>query len=360
MKSSLLKWTFLILVSLIISAFIFPVNASTTGSVIEDIEENWSYTAEYKNGHINIIRLNTYIGQSPNVVIRNAYRIKGELCTNVVLEYGVIDRPHSSGYSPFMHNKSIKTISFEDGFKAPEDMSYMFAGTSAQYIDLSGLDTSRTTNMKGLFQESEIINVNLGSINTSKVKDMSYMFFDAYKLISVNLSGLNTSNVKDMSNMFGGCRNIISINMRGLDTSKVSNMSRMFYFCPGLISIAGLDNFNIPNVQNTSEMFSKTFFPNNLNLYDWITLDMFEPGISYDSEMCKTMPLPANLYISPDDLMNDCKISYSTGGSQTSNNIPAPVQESKSNLTTKNKTTAINPFTDNGTLKSIILKEVDI
>lgn len=40
--------------------------------------------------------------------------------------------------------------------------------------------------------------------------------------------------------MFGSCSNLISLNVSNFDTSKVYNMSYMFYNCSNLTSIKGI------------------------------------------------------------------------------------------------------------------------
>ena len=52
----------------------------------------------------------------------------------------------------------------------------------------------------------------------------------------------NTSKVTNMSNMFYGCNNLTSLDLSGFDTSKVTNMSNMFYGCDKLTSLGSMMN----------------------------------------------------------------------------------------------------------------------
>ena len=56
-----------------------------------------------------------------------------------------------------------------------EKMFYQIGGSDST-LDLSMFDTSKVTNMNGLFYSNEWISINLKSFNTSLVTNFSYMF----------------------------------------------------------------------------------------------------------------------------------------------------------------------------------------
>lgn len=91
------------------------------------------------------------------------------------------------------HRDRITKIVFqeEDGKKviAPRQLQYLLARMcNVVEVDCSGLDTSDTEDMDGLFE-------------------------DCTALTTVNLSGLDTSSVKSMSFMFSGCDSLRSITL---------------------------------------------------------------------------------------------------------------------------------------------------
>ena len=191
------------------------------------------------------------------------------------------------------------------------DISRMFEGTvSLQTLDLTGIDTSKVTNMFGLFYLSSIPNVNLAPLNTSSVTNMNSMFKEMRNISSLDLSTLDTSNVKDfgemfrgivvgtqtlnvssfntskadamylmfdgtnltgnldlshfdtrrvvdMSNMFSSSVLLNSVNLSSFDTSAVTNMAGMFYKTYGMTQI-DISKFNTSNVTNMQDMFRKT------------------------------------------------------------------------------------------------------
>ncbi|MBQ4535969.1 MAG: BspA family leucine-rich repeat surface protein [Clostridia bacterium] len=97
--------------------------------------------------------------------------------------------------------------------------------------------------------------VNLSELNTSKVKNMSYMFYSYMGSSVLDLSTLDTSNVTDMSSMFYDCYTLTSLNLSGFNTSNVENMEYMFYRCYNLTSL-DLSDFNTSNVSGMNYMFS--------------------------------------------------------------------------------------------------------
>ena len=93
---------------------------------------------------------------------------------------------------------AVRSVTVERGVLAPADSSHLFWSLdAAETLDLSGLDTSRVT-------------------------DMSEMFRGCTSLSSLDLSGLDTSQVTDMSEMFSGCSSLASLDLSGWDTSKVA------------------------------------------------------------------------------------------------------------------------------------------
>ena len=98
----------------------------------------------------------------------------------------------------------------------------------------------------------------MGNLNTEKVTDMSYMFYNCRKLSSLDLSKINTENVTDMSYMFSCCWGLSSLDLSKFNTENVTNMTNMFYNCSAL-STLDLSNFNTAKVEDMSCMFSDCF-----------------------------------------------------------------------------------------------------
>ena len=139
-----------------------------------------------------------------------------------------------------------------------KNMSGLFYGCfSFTQLDLSNFDTSEVINMHVMFGACMILpKIDLSGIDTSKVIDMSYMFGQCESLIEVDVSKFDTTNVTDMSFMFGNCENLQNIDISNFDTSKVTDMSEMFYGCESLIEL-DVSNFDTSKVTDMNDMFFK-------------------------------------------------------------------------------------------------------
>lgn len=137
------------------------------------------------------------------------------------------------------------------------DMSNLFYGCGGiQELDISSFDTSNVTDMSGMFEGcTNLVDLNLGTIDTCNVENMQRMFCECWMLESVDAL-FDTSNVTTMKSMFDNCMNISRIDVSNFDTSNVTDMSFMFYNCWGQLANLDLSNFNTQNVIDMSYMFS--------------------------------------------------------------------------------------------------------
>ena len=180
------------------------------------------------------------------------------------------------------------TIGGQGGIIANKSSGFLFGGTtslktsffSLEFIDLTYLDTSQTTNMSGFFEECE----NLKTIvfgekfETSNVIDFSSMFYGCENLVDLDVSKFNTSKAKDMSTMFWNCRSLIELDLSRWITSNVTDMCMMF----GLSSTIGgktyskmesldLSSFDTSNVTDMRDMFCGCDNLTNLNISSFDT-----------------------------------------------------------------------------------------
>ena len=70
---------------------------------------------------------------------------------------------------------AIRSVTVKEGVVAPADSSYLFGDLRAmESLDLSGLDTSRTTDMRGMFQScASLRSLDLSGLDTSRVTDLT-------------------------------------------------------------------------------------------------------------------------------------------------------------------------------------------
>lgn len=158
------------------------------------------------------------------------------------------------------------------------DMSRMFSGNCRlTSLDLSNFNTSNVTTMEFMFyncysyfNSCGLLSINISGWDTSSVTTMNGMFEECRMLESLDVSGFNTSNVTNMSRMFDACESLTSLNVLSFDTHNVTTMNAMFMSCRGLTSI-DLHNFDTQNVTDFSYMFA---YDSGLTSLDVSNFDM--------------------------------------------------------------------------------------
>ena len=97
------------------------------------------------------------------------------------------------------------------------------------HIEFTGPVTAGTS-LVGLFGSLDNVTTidGLENIDTSRVTNMSNMFWGVTRLASLDLSTWDTSRVTNMSNMFRGTSRLASLDLTNFDTSQVRDMSNMF------------------------------------------------------------------------------------------------------------------------------------
>ena len=138
---------------------------------------------------------------------------------------------------------------------------------------------------------SSTVEASFKGSNTSKVTDMSIMFYDCRGLTSLDVSNFDTSNVTDMSYMFDNCNSLTSLDLRNFNTSNVNNMSLMFTNCRSLTSL-DLSNFDTSNVTNMSSVFNGCTSRTSLDLSGWVISDATSmQNIFYGCTSLKTITM---------------------------------------------------------------------
>ena len=133
-----------------------------------------------------------------------------------------------------------------------EDSSWLFSKCSyLENIDVSEFDTSRVSNMSGMFSETPILIIDASGFDTSNVTNMSGMFFMCLYSVCIDISGFDTSNVREMNSMFYNCSRLKTIYASNLfNTDNVTSSSAMFRDCTSLVGGSGT-TFNSSYIDKT-------------------------------------------------------------------------------------------------------------
>ena len=166
-----------------------------------------------------------------------------------------ITRTYSGG--TWTNSLNLKEIRFNNvDTSRVTNMSYMFFNcTLLTTLDVSHFDTSKVTDMNDMFYYCEsLTTLDVSHFDTSKVTNMDAMFYGCESLTTLDVSHFGTSQVTDISHMFGQCKSLTTLDLSSFDTSNVKNMASMFAWCEKLQEL-DLSNFNTSNVTDMSYMF---------------------------------------------------------------------------------------------------------
>lgn len=140
---------------------------------------------------------------------------------------------------------------------APRMISfYKYSGTDIS-DKLSKIDGSNCISMKNAFcHVYNIPTISLGDLNTSKVTNMDYMFYQA-ACTEVDMSNCYTPNLTSAISMFSYNTNLQTVNIKNFDFSKMEKMQYMFMGCTALreIDMSGIDFSVIPSGVAKTDMF---------------------------------------------------------------------------------------------------------
>ena len=130
---------------------------------------------------------------------------------------------------------------------------------NGSYYDLYFLATDDIylpVNCAALFSNmSQLISVDTKNMNTSRVVDMTDMFYKCGKLQSIDTANWETGNLETLLGTFCRCTSLTSLDLTGWDTSNVTDMKYVFSNSSALVTIKGLDTWDTSNVTEMNEMF---------------------------------------------------------------------------------------------------------
>jgi len=283
-------------------------------------------------------------------------------------------------------SQSILWYSDADTTYANEDSSHMFNDIGNNYsnmslIDTAGINTSRVKNMSYMFHGGKWIikKINLAGFDTSNVEDMSYMFAaspyeQSITADPIDLSGFNTSKVTNMQGMFSGSH-FPFIDIRHFDTSNVTNMESMFADLHKVTSL-DLSGLNVKKVNNIRNIFfsNSNSKLQSLSLAGWELDSIISMGglfnnlseltsLNLNDFTTKNVTDMSYMFFGTKKLANLDLSSFDTSKVTTMERMFQDMNSltslNLSNFNTSNVTDMNNMFRDNFALKTLDLSSFD-
>ena len=159
----------------------------------------------------------------------------------------------SNNYVPGDHKGTFDYLGYSGSHTQVPWITY---ASSVTAINIGGPgDYIQPITMSGWFQNfSEVVNLDLSYLDTSKVTEMNSTFARMSKLKSIDLSGLNFDNLEEVDNLFGGCTSLEDVNLEGFNPPMLTGIGAMFYDCSSLEEI-DLSSLEGPYLNSIASLF---------------------------------------------------------------------------------------------------------
>ena len=172
----------------------------------------------------------------------------------------VEDRQQVATINKNLGNGTIVHIVFDKSFSTYTPTSlYKFFVNLTKLKTITGLEylnTEKVTNMSYMFFNcSSLTSLDVTHFNTAKVTNMNRLFAYCSSLTSLDVTHFNTAKVTNMNSMFDSCSSLTSLDVTYFNTANVTGMNNMFYSCSALTTIYASDNFVTDKVEYSYNMF---------------------------------------------------------------------------------------------------------
>ena len=152
--------------------------------------------------------------------------------------------------------RKIERVAVVDEGVAPQTMyAWFFNCTNLLSVNLSKLDTSKTTSLEYAFSGCKsLTGIDLSTLDTSSVRSFADVFQDCSSLRRVNLAGWDTSSGNNFRQMFIQCASLEELDVSSFETGNATTFKEMFYGCSSLRSL-DLSRFDTSAAITFASMF---------------------------------------------------------------------------------------------------------
>lgn len=191
------------------------------------------------NGTLTIRPRNNLASAELENYTKAPWREYSDSITAISVEKGVIATGSTTNRMFYgLSNVTNADLSGLDTSKAT-DMSYMFYGFGKGFtFDLTSFETGNVTTMRGMFQGSGLVGVDVSSFDTSRVTDMERMFYGSRAICSLDLTSFYVPELLSMKEMFFGCGQLESVKFKNLNARSLKSLESTFRYCKKLKSIS--------------------------------------------------------------------------------------------------------------------------
>ena len=246
---------------------------------------------------------------------------------DVTIQGDVVGIGNLSASTQNIHLESMSSLTFSsiEGMKVLKDISFLYAGVKKlSSVQFSNFDSASSSleKMVGTFANtgsgsphdgqgstspSTMTNLDLRTLNVSKVQDMSNCFENC-KVATIDLGTWNTESVTNMDNMFKGAE-FSTLYIHNFNTSNVRTMRYMFadiskdatsrgtlfQSSNGHLNLSALSGtnsrianyayFDTSSVTSFIGMFRDCKFVGSINFSNWNTLSLAAPSLNSSGQL---------------------------------------------------------------------------
>lgn len=255
---------------------------------------------------------------------------KGKNCTSVyegveelVCKWGGSENSDDNPAWVKDHAKDIDSVSFKEEIEPISLRGWFTHLRKCDTIDLTNLNTGKVTDFSYMFFNcSSVERLDLSSFDTRQAVSFSRMFKDCDSLDSLDLSSFDTRGAYEFDWMFEGCSGLTSIDVSGFNTESATDMLGMFYRCGKLKSL-DLRNFSTNNVKDMGWMFKGCSMLKKVDLssFDTSSVESFEEMFEGCSslEQLDLSSFDTSVVKGVSDMFSDCTRLKSIRGAESWN-----------------------------------------